>query len=129
MKQFVALFIIASCFVNMASAQTTTNWAEKVVGKWHYEGTEEFGVVSAPDSTHKKDWLQFNADGTFSASEKGKAIKGTYAIDGNAKTMTTKDSAGKSKLYYLKKSDPGILMLETQTPDLIRTRHKYTAMK
>jgi len=124
------LMVLLACFVaNVTVAQTTASWKDKVVGKWHYDGTEEFGVVTPADSLHSGDWLQINADGTFTASEKNKETTGTFKIDEAAKTITFKDAAGKAKLYYLKKSNPSVLLMESQTPDLIRTRHRYSAVR
>jgi hypothetical protein len=124
MKRLLVL-IIGIVVANAAFAQTV--WKERVVGKWAYAGTEEFGVVTPADSTHQTDLLELNADGSFRRVEKGNESKGTYTVDEAGKTMTLKDAAGKTKLYYLKKSEPGTLTVETQTPDLVRTRHRYTA--
>ena len=127
MKQLLCLLVMTTMLVNVTNAQTV--WKDKVIGKWKYEGTEEFGVLTVADSLHKNNTLQFNADGTYVLTENGKVFKGTYKIDETAKTLTTSESGGKSKLYYLKKSDPGVLIVETQTPDLVRTRHRYTTVQ
>jgi hypothetical protein len=131
MKRFVVFLVALTGLVTVASAQTApaVNWKEKVVGQWAYAGTEEFGVVTPPDSTQAKDNLAVNADGTYKRMEKGKASNGTYKVDETAKTITFKDATGKSKMYYLKKSDPGVLIIEFQTPDLVRTRYKFTALQ
>src|SRR5687768_15554401 len=103
MKTLAVFLTLIVTSGNNLLAQTA--WKEKVVGKWIYAGTEEFGVLKPADSTQVKDWLTINADGTYSASEKGKETKGTYRIDDTSKTITFKDASGKSTLYYLKKSD------------------------
>ena len=126
MKSIFLLLSVVAFGLN-AVAQTTT-WKEKIVGNWKYEGTEEFGVLTAADSTQTNDLVEFNADGSFRLVEKNRETKGTYKVAETAKTVTlTADK--KSRLFYLKKSDPGVLILESQTPDLVRTRHRYTAVK
>ena len=114
----------------LATAQAPAEtWKDRVVGHWRYIGTEEFGVVKPADSTQAKDVLDILADGTYTRTENGVKSNGTFAINETAKTITFKDAAGKSRMYYLKKSDPGVLTIEFQTPDLVRTRYKFESIK
>jgi hypothetical protein len=107
-------------------AQTPTDWKQKVLGEWNYLGEEQFGVETEPDAENANNKLILREDLTFEKTDAGKTISGTYVINESAKTITFKDAkTGKTKMYYLKKSDPGYLIIEYQTPDLIRTRYKY----
>ncbi len=114
-----------------SNAQTTpTDWKSKIVGSWKYLGEEQFGVVTAPDEANVSNTLVIRDDMSFEKTDAGKIMSGTYTINDAAKTITFKDTkSGKSRMYYLKKADPGFLIIEFQTPDLIRTRYKYEAVK
>jgi len=130
MKRIFILMLAIAGSVQFANAQAPAEtWKDRVVGHWRYLGTEEFGVVRPADSTQAKDVLDILGDGTFSRTESGKVTTGTYAVNETAKTITFKDAAGKSRMYYLKKSDPGVLTIEFQTPDLVRTRYKFETIK
>jgi hypothetical protein len=132
MKKCFVLTVIAICAILLNStAQTTpTDWKLKVVGSWKYLGEEQFGVVTDPDEANASNTLIIRDDMSFEKSDAGKIMIGTYTINDAAKTITFKDTkSGKSKMYYLKKSEPGYLIIEYQTPDLIRTRYKYEAVK
>lgn len=132
MKHIFVLIALVACIGNTinAQSQSTAAWKDKVVGKWKYIGIEEFGVVTPADSLSKTNWLEINADGTFRTMEKNVANKGTYAVNESAKTIVFKDGTGKTKLYNLKPSDAGVLLMEYQNPkDLVRTRYRYAAMK
>jgi hypothetical protein len=103
---------------------------EMVAHKWTYAGIEEFGVVKKPDSTMQGDWLQLNDDGSFSGVNKGKKWSGTWTINEAGAILTFTDASSKKKLTYnLKKVDDQELVIEYQTPDLVRTRYHYTIAK
>lgn len=122
--------MLIGCSVANSFAQTVTDWKQKVLGQWKYLGEEQFGVVTEPDAENANNTLILREDLTFEKTDAGKTVSGTYTINESAKTITFKDSkTGKSKMYYLKKADPGYLIIEFQTPDLIRTRYKYEAVK
>jgi hypothetical protein len=132
MKKYLAsilFFVIISCTYSLAQT-TPTDWKSKVIGTWNYIGEEQFGVVTEPDAQNAGNKLIINEDLTFEKTDAGITVKGTYTINEGAKTITFKDvKSSKSKMYYLKKADPGYLIIEFQTPDLIRTRYKYKASK
>ncbi len=131
MKKVISFtLLIVCCIVNTMIAQTPTDWKQKVIGQWNYLGEEQFGVVTDPDAQNAHNSLLIREDLTFEKTDAGKTISGTCVINESAKTITFKDTkTGKSKMYYLKKADPGFLIIEFQTPDLIRTRYKYEASK
>ncbi len=122
------LFI--TCLTLHAQTLPVTDWKTKVLGTWKYLGEEQFGVVTEPDSVNANNSLTLRDDLTFEKKDASIVSTGTYVISEAAKTITFKDiKTGKSKMYYLKKSDPDFLIIEFQTPDLIRTRYKYGATK
>jgi len=134
MKKLLPLFVLLILFTTSLSAQQpaagTAQWKDKAIGKWKYMGVEQFGVVDTTNAATRNDMLEIKADGTYSKVEEGKTSNGTYVIAQATATITFKDaSTGKSKLYYLKKAPAGKLLIEYQTPDLIRTRYQYVKMK
>jgi hypothetical protein len=111
-------------------AQSSTDWKTKVLGRWKYLGVEQFGVETEPNQANIANTLSLFDDLRFEKKDSTVFSSGTYIINETAKTLTLKDSTtGKTKLFYLKKSDPGYLIIEFQTPDLIRTRYKYELIK
>jgi hypothetical protein len=131
MKKIISATSLFLLFMTFVNAQVTTppapiNWKEKVISKWKYEGVETFGVLTPADSTEQKDMIELTIDGKYAQIEKGKSSTGTYSLNADAKTITFKDASNsKSKMYYLKKSEPNYLIIEFQTPNLIRTRYKF----
>ncbi len=98
--------------------------------KWKFIGIEEFGVVHPPDSSKKNDWFQMKADGTYEWSQSGKKSTGTWKLNEAAKTVVfTDDKTKKSLSYNLKSITAADLTIEYQTPDLVRTRYRYQAVK
>jgi hypothetical protein len=86
--------------------------------------------VHAPDSSHKSDWLQFNNDGTYEWNQAGKKTSGNWKLNEGAKIISFTDSKTKKSLNYnLKNLTAADLTIEYQTPDLVRTRYRYTAAK
>lgn len=121
----VLLFLLV--FVNSFSSFAQSAWKEKLIGRWQFEGTEEFGVLTV-DSGRVGDWLEFTADGIFRGREKGESLEGSYTVDEQARVLSLKVS-GQTRIYYLKKSDVGVLIIEHQTPDLVRTRNRFSQIK
>jgi len=63
--------------------------------KWNYIGVEEFGVVHAPDSVKKNDWIRFNTDGTYQWQQSGKKSSGTWKLNEAAKIISITDDKTK----------------------------------
>jgi hypothetical protein len=96
--------------------------------KWSYSGIEEFGVVKAPDSTMKNDNIELRADGTYTMVKKNKKMNGTWSLNEKGGILTFTDSTSKKAMNYnLKNVDEKELIIEYQTPDLVRTRYRYKA--
>ena len=120
-----ALFLLVSYLTFSQDSQK-----DLLSQKWKYLGVEEFGVVHTPDSTQKNDWLSMKSDGTYEWSQKGKTSSGTWKLNEAAKIIVFTDSKTKKSLNYnLKNITATDLTIEYQTPDLVRTRYRYQAVK
>jgi len=114
---------------------TSSGWSQPtqkdlLTKKWQYIGIEEFGVVHPPDTIHKNDWLGLKEDGTYEWQQAGVTSSGTWKLNEAAKAIAFTDSKTKRSFSYnLKKVNATDLTIEYQTPDLVRTRYRYTAVK
>lgn len=94
--------------------------------KWIYSGTEEFGVVRAPDSTAKADFLELKTDGNFIMAKEGKQWNGSWLLNEKTSVITLTDTKSKKKFNYtIKDVGNKQLVLEYQSPDLVRTKYHY----
>jgi hypothetical protein len=124
MKPFFTTFLFL--LLGQAQAQTTT--AERLAKNWIYAGTEEFSVVQPPDSTQKKDALQFATDGTYQRIISGKTSSGTWKLNESAQVILLTDAKSKKVTSYnLKSVTATNLVIEYQSPDLVRTRYHFKA--
>lgn len=135
MKQlvfFLAIFFISSnAIAQTETTQTsTTPLKERIVGKWMYKGTEEFAVLTPADSTQKNDYVEITADGNYMMVVNGKEETGAYKLVADYKQIYfTSNSTKKTKMYTIKSSLNGKLVLDFQTPDLIHTKYQYEKAK
>ena len=135
MKQLV--FFLAIFFISAnAIAQTETTQTpapplkDRIVGKWIYKGTEEFAVLTPADSTQKNDYVEITADGNYMMVANGKEETGAYKLVADYKQIYfTSNSTKKTKMYTIKSSLNGKLVLDFQTPDLIHTKYQYEKAK
>lgn len=135
MKQLV--FFLAIFFISAnAIAQTETTQTpapplkDRIVGKWIYKGTEEFAVLTPADSTQKNDYVEITADGNYMMVTNGKEETGAYKLVADYKQIYfTSNSTKKTKMYTVKSSLNGKLVLDFQTPDLIHTKYQYEKAK
>ena len=128
MKKLLTPFILVILTFFYAEAQPTQQ--DLLKKKWNYIGIEEFSVVHAPDSLHKQDWVQFNGDGTYEWVQSGKQSSGTWKLNEIAKIISVTDSkTKKSFTYNLKNLTATDLTIEYQSPDLVRTKYRYSAAK
>ena len=103
---------------------------DMLVHKWKYIGVEEFSVLHPPDSTLKNDWMDLKNDGTYEWMQAGKISSGTWKLNEGAKIIVFSDAKTKKTLNYnLKNLTPTDLTIEYQTPDLVRTKYRYQAVK
>lgn len=135
MKQLV--FFLAIFFISdnaIAQTETTQTPApplkDRIVGKWIYKGTEEFAVLTQADSTQKNDYVEITADGNYMMVTNGKEETGAYKLVADYKQIYfTSNSTKKTKMYTVKSSLNGKLVLDFQTPDLIHTKYQYEKAK
>jgi hypothetical protein len=118
--------MFAICLFSYSSTAQTSQ-KELLIKKWKYIGKEEFGVVKL-DSIDKADWIQLNTDGTFERVLSGKEIKGTWLFNEAAKIIALTSASKKTLNYNLKKVTSTDLIIEYQTPDLIRTKYRFVAV-
>ena len=127
MKRNLTLAITA-LFMFVAGISMAQSKKDLLIKTWNYKGVEEFSVVKAPDSTMKSDLLKFEADGTLSMVKNGKNLTGKWSLNEKAAILTITDGkTNKPMNYNLKKLDEKELIIEYQTPDLVRTRYIYEA--
>lgn len=135
MKQlvfFLAIFFIsANAIAQTESTQTPAPpLKDRIVGKWIYKGTEEFAVLTPADSTQKNDYVEITADGNYMMVTNGKEETGAYKLVADYKQIYfTSNSTKKTKMYTVKSSLNGKLVLDFQTPDLIHTKYQYEKAK
>ncbi|HAP00495.1 MAG TPA: hypothetical protein DCQ93_01095 [Bacteroidetes bacterium] len=135
-KKFFGLILFTLHFSLFSFSQTTTTTPqttnpplnERIIGKWLFKGIDEFGVLAAPDSTQRNDYVEINADNTYKMMANGKEESGTYKLVIDYKQLYfTGSTSRKTKMFTIKSSLNGKLVLDFQTPDLIH--HKYTYEK
>ncbi|MEO6168415.1 MAG: hypothetical protein ABIO46_09130 [Chitinophagales bacterium] len=110
----------------LTSAAFAQSKKEALIKKWSYSGNEEFGVVRPPDAAMKNDFLEIKTDGTFIMIKEGKEITGSWMLNEKAAIITfTNLKTKKTMSYNLKSVDDKQLVMEYQTPDLVRTKYHY----
>ena len=118
-----ALFFVT---YSVLFAQTSS---ELLIGKWKFAGEETFGVVAEPDSLHSNDFVEFRSDGSYDMMKGGTSGTGTYKLNESPKLIFFTPKDGTTLQYFFKKVTPEYLLIEFQTPDLIRTRYRYESVK
>ncbi|HUM47207.1 MAG TPA: hypothetical protein PLD84_09770 [Chitinophagales bacterium] len=108
------------------SAVAAQSKKELLINKWSYSGKEEFGVVRPPDASMKDDFIEIKADGSFAMIKEGKQATGTWTMNEKAAIIVfTHSKTKKTFSYTLKNVDDKQLVIEYQTPDLVRTKYHY----
>ena len=117
---FMALFVLTS------SAAFPQTQRDNLVGAWKYSGLEEFDVFTPADSFHRNDAIQFVADGKYTMVKDGKKTSGSWTLNSKGGQLVFSDVAsGTSLRYTLKSLTKQELVIEFQTPDLVRTKYFY----
>lgn len=135
MKQLLlflfVFFVAASAFAQIETPPPVNPpLKDRIIGKWLYKGTEEFGVVTPPDSTQKSDFIEITADGNYSLKSNGKEEAGAYKLAETYKQIyCTNSTSKKTKMFTIKSSLNGKLVLDYQTPDLVHTKYQYEKVK
>jgi hypothetical protein len=130
MKKFIPL----TSFLVMLFALSTSSFSQTkkdmLTKNWKYAGVEEFGVVRPPDSTMMRDAIELKADGSYNMIKNGKKTSGTWSLNEKAAIIIFTDAKTKKNLNYnLKSVDENGLVVEYQTPDLVRSRYHYQLVK
>ena len=127
-KAFLLIAMFAISTVAIAQTTTTPPLKDRIIGKWMYKGIEEFGVLTPPDSTQKNDYVEITADGNYKMMMSGAEESGGYKlVDAYKQLYITNTTSKKTKMFTIKSSLNGKLVLDYQTPELIH--HKYTYEK
>ena len=125
---FLLVAMLAITSATIAQTTTTPPLKDRIVGKWMYKGIEEFGVLTPADSTQKNDYVEITADGNYKMMMSGAEESGGYKlVDAYKQLYFTNTANKKTKMFTIKSSLNGKLVLDYQTPELIH--HKYTYEK
>lgn len=126
-RQMLLLFAVTGTLLMFLGNETFAQSKKDQLAKnWSYSGTEEFGVVRPPDSTMKKDLLELKTDGSFIMIKTGKKSNGTWSFNEKAAIISFTDLKTKKTLTYnLRSVNDKLLVVEYQTPDLVRTKYHY----
>lgn len=123
--KLILLLTVTILSFHFSYSQNTPSIKERITGKWIYEGTEEFGVVTL-DSLQNNDRIEFNTDGSFNQVLNGDKVSGTYKITESTKQIYMTDAVTKKTMMYkVKRLTQTELTLDFQTPDLVHTFYKY----
>ena len=127
------LILISILFSGMMTFHSISYAQNILIGNWKYDGVEEFGLVTPPDSMHAKDYIEFSISensNNYSMLFDGVNSSGKWLVNTTQKTLTFTDSDNsKSKTFNIKSVSISDLILEYQTPDLVRTRYHFTKIK
>jgi hypothetical protein len=109
---------------NLVFAQTNT---EKLTKKWKITAYETFGVKEDLKDNQKKDFLQFNADKTYSGIENGKEVAGTWNVDKTNTYLTTTSKNKETRSYKIYSVTDKEAVIEYKDATLIKTKYYLSA--
>ena len=100
---------------------------DSLFGKWTYIGYEEFSVVHA--DTSEKSWIEFKNNGSYNWHRNDSIVSGSWYYNPKTHLLFFFDSDHPNGYHYILKSQQaGELVIEYQTPDLVRTRYHFKRM-
>ncbi|MCS6917148.1 MAG: hypothetical protein RMK52_03630 [Chitinophagales bacterium] len=124
---WIGLGLMAS---TAAAQQHTSALRESLLKQWAYTGWEEFGVFTPADSLRRADRLLLQPDGSFHQVWQGKERKGTFRFHEATRQLSLTDASTQSTVNFgVKKVTDSTLVLEYQSPDLVRTRHRFIVVR
>ena len=130
MKKFIPLCSFLVMIIALSTSSFSQTKKDMLAKNWKYAGVEEFGVVRPPDSTMMRDAIELKADGSYNMIKNGKKTSGTWSLNEKAAIIIFTDAKTKKNLNYnLKSVDENGLVVEYQTPDLVRSRYHYQLVK
>jgi len=109
------------------SASTLSPEKSKMLCKaWKLDSVEQFGVAHPVTAKQKGDAITFVADGSYSVTSEGVAATGTWKCNGSAYIYTSSGTPENKMMYKIMSLADNRMVLEYQTPDLIRIHYTYT---
>lgn len=117
-------WVMIMLFQGHTFSQTTK---EQLSRRWVFVGVEEFGVVRPPDSTAKNDFMEIKTDGTFFMAKAEKKASGNWTFNEKTGVLSLYDLKTKKTINYtIKSMNEKEMVIEYQSPDLVRTRYHYS---
>lgn len=95
---------------------------------WKLDSVSEFGVENKARGKEANDEITFVADGSLSFTQEGVAATGTWSYSGGRINTVTKNPDNKISFKIISLTDKR-MVLEYQTPDLIRVTYAYSPKK
>jgi hypothetical protein len=116
-----SIFLFTSCLLpDHLLAQD-----DSLFGKWDFTGYEEFGVVHSADSL-KKSWIEFKNNGSYNWQRNDSIVSGSWYYNPKTHFLFFFDKDHPNGYHYILKSHQASeLIIEFQTPDLVRTRYHF----
>src|ERR1035441_8172807 len=109
--------------VSSSGGTTLSDEKSKMLCKaWKVDTISEFGVDSRPNSKQAADGITFVADGSLFITMEGVASTGKWTYSGGRINTVTTSPDNKMSLKIISLAD-GRMVLEYQTPDLIRIQY------
>lgn len=108
------------------SATISPEKSKMLCKPWVLDSVEQFGVAQKASPKEKSDAVTFVADGTFFITSEGVASTGKWTGTANPYIYTTTGTPEEKKMYKLISLSNNKLVLEYQTPDLIRIHYTYS---
>ncbi|MCS6991464.1 MAG: hypothetical protein NZL95_06330 [Chitinophagales bacterium] len=133
MKKFALLAMLLQTATIPLQAQQPSSpktlSIEQLLGRWQLQGMEEFGVFTPVTEARAQDQLHLLAEGSYFLRWEGKEQRGTFRLSPQTRQLSFTDAASKKTITYtVKKVTDSTLVLEYQTPDLVRTRYRFLSL-
>lgn len=111
------------------SAGLSAEKSKMLCKAWVLDSVEQFGVGHPANAKEKTDGVTFTADGNYFVTSEGVAATGTWKANGSAYIYTTSGTPENKMMYKMLSLADNRLVLEYQTPDLIRIKYTYSPKK
>jgi hypothetical protein len=111
-----------------AGASLSDDKLKMLTKAWAIDTVEQFGVAAKANAKEKNDLITLLADGTLFFTQEGTAATGTWKYAGGRLNIETKSPDNKISFKMISLADTR-LVLEYQTPDLIKIKYTYKPKK
>jgi hypothetical protein len=134
MKHYAILLVaftivLATSSKSVAQNTDTSSYKYKLAKTWYYNYSQNFGVMTKPDSTQKQDMIIFRPDMTYEMILNGARTAGIWNISETTHFLTMTDSKTKqSRTVKVVGVIKDQLELKWQAPDLT-SEYKYFRTK